>query len=209
MSSSDRRTLLFALAALPLAACGFAPGLRPNGPAEGLLDAVRIDDPDGKDAFDLVERLEERLGRPSARYALGYRIETGGSASRCRGRGRDQPLQPDGRGRFRCAISRDGRAGDGGAGAKTSPPGPPPPAAGHRIGRGRCRRRLMRMLADQIVTRLIASLGRYGPTGGMKLSPRDGAGLSARSPIPRKAGAADLRRRPDARGAAPAEAIAA
>lgn len=78
MSSFDRRHLLGLLAALPLAACGgFTPAFGPDGGARGLLNAIRIDDPSDKNAFDLVQRLEERLGRViDARYTLGYRITT-------------------------------------------------------------------------------------------------------------------------------------
>ena len=71
----DRRTLL--LMPLALAACGFTPAYGPQGPARGLMGRVRVDDPASKDAFDLVERLEERLGRPQVvRYDLSYSITT-------------------------------------------------------------------------------------------------------------------------------------
>jgi LPS-assembly lipoprotein len=76
MSSSDRRSFLVLLG-LGLAGCGFTPAYAPGGPAAALQGAVRVDDPTDKNAFDLVERLEERLGRPQApRYALSYVIET-------------------------------------------------------------------------------------------------------------------------------------
>jgi LPS-assembly lipoprotein len=77
MSSSrlNRRTLL--LAPLALAACGFTPALAPEGPASRLLGAVYVQDPTDKAGFDLVERLEERLGRPeSPQYDLTYTITT-------------------------------------------------------------------------------------------------------------------------------------
>lgn len=77
MSSYDRRTLLALIAALPLAACGFEPAYGPTGPARALLAQVSFAAPTDKNEFDLVERLEERLGRTSTgRYALSYRIET-------------------------------------------------------------------------------------------------------------------------------------
>ena len=65
------------LAALPLAACGFTPAYAPGGPAAGLLDRVLVDAPSDKNGFDLVERLEERLGRTRApAYRLSYTIGT-------------------------------------------------------------------------------------------------------------------------------------
>lgn len=75
MSSSDRRRFLTLLAAGPLAACGFVPAYGPGGPAQGLDGKIRIDDPTTKNAFDLVGRLEERLGRASTPvWRLGYSI---------------------------------------------------------------------------------------------------------------------------------------
>lgn len=60
-----------------IAACGFAPAYGPGGKATKLTGAVRVQDPSDKNGFDLVERLEERLGRPEApRYDLAYTITT-------------------------------------------------------------------------------------------------------------------------------------
>lgn len=76
MSSFNRRFLLGLLALAP-AACTFTPAYAPGGPAAGLQNAVRVDNPDSKNSFDLVERLEERLGRPQTpRFALRYTITT-------------------------------------------------------------------------------------------------------------------------------------
>jgi LPS-assembly lipoprotein len=72
---ATRRALL--LLPLALAACGFTPAYAPDGAATGLLGAVWIENPTDKNGFDLVERLEERLGRPEAiRYDLAYTITT-------------------------------------------------------------------------------------------------------------------------------------
>lgn len=71
---SDRRSLLgLAL----LAGCGFTPAYGPAGGAQALTGAVRAADPGDKNAFDLVARLKERLGRPQAvRFDLRYFITT-------------------------------------------------------------------------------------------------------------------------------------
>ena len=75
MSSCNRRLLL--LAPLGLAACGFTPAYAPGGAATALLGTVRVADPTDKNGFDFVERMEERLGRPEAqRYTLAYTIRT-------------------------------------------------------------------------------------------------------------------------------------
>lgn len=62
---------------LALAACGFTPAFGPGGPAEGLAGTIRVADPTDKNGFDLVARLEQRLGRPqTVRYDLTYTIKT-------------------------------------------------------------------------------------------------------------------------------------
>lgn len=67
----------FLLAPLGLAACGFTPAYGPGGSAGKLTETIWVQDPTDKFAFDLVERLEERLGRPeSIRYDLAYTITT-------------------------------------------------------------------------------------------------------------------------------------
>jgi LPS-assembly lipoprotein len=67
----------FLLAPLALAACGFTPAYAPGGAASGLIGTIRAADPTSKNAFDLVERLEERLGRPEDHsYDLTYTIAT-------------------------------------------------------------------------------------------------------------------------------------
>jgi LPS-assembly lipoprotein len=63
------------LAALPLAACGLAPVYAPGGAATGLRGAVAAAEPRNPEAYDLVVRLEERLGRPTApAFDLSYEI---------------------------------------------------------------------------------------------------------------------------------------
>jgi len=71
----SRRVAL--LAPLALAACGFTPAYAPGSAATALVGTVRVQDPTDKRGFDLVERLEERLGRPEAvRYDLTFTIVT-------------------------------------------------------------------------------------------------------------------------------------
>lgn len=77
MSSSDRRTFLFGLAALPLAGCGFEPAYGTGGVADRLRGRVLVDAPDDRNAYALVSRLEDRLGRAEVTaYRLGYTIHT-------------------------------------------------------------------------------------------------------------------------------------
>ena len=75
MSSSDRRLFLLGLATLPLAACGFTPAYGPEGGAGALRGRVAVQTPVSKGDFDFVSRLESRIGRgEAAAYDLGYSI---------------------------------------------------------------------------------------------------------------------------------------
>ena len=74
ISGPDRRTFL---GLILLAGCGFTPAYGPQGGAAALQGTIRAASPADKNAFDLVQRLEERLGRPtSPRYDLTYTITT-------------------------------------------------------------------------------------------------------------------------------------
>ncbi len=69
MSSSEgalsRRAALAGLAALPAAACGFAPVYGPGGRGRALDNAVEIEPPpNDAGAFDLAQQLQDRLGPP-------------------------------------------------------------------------------------------------------------------------------------------------
>ncbi|MCK8484309.1 hypothetical protein MUY21_09695 [Aliiroseovarius sp. S2029] len=60
-----------------LSACGFTPVYAPGGSAEGLRGAVTVAAPSDANSYELVKRLEERLGRNlSAPYELSYKITT-------------------------------------------------------------------------------------------------------------------------------------
>jgi LPS-assembly lipoprotein len=162
MSLSDRRSLLVSLAALPLAACGFAPVYGPEGAAGRLQNRLRADDPADKDAFDLVARLESRLGRPDAgAIRLGYQIDVSEEntsatpdrfASRVRvvGQVRYSVVQGD-------AVLTEGKVDAFTAYSTTSTP------LATRAAAEDARRRLMVILADGIVTRLQASARQWLP----------------------------------------------
>ena len=165
MSSLDRirpnrRSLL--ILPLALAACGFAPVYGPNGPARGFQGKIRIADPADKNAFDLVERLEERLGRPKAtRFDLTYTIKTTATSV---------GITPDN------AITRynlngvidwalmdrasNARVAGGQVKSFTSYSATGSTIAG-LAAQEDAARRLMRILADQITARLLATSGTW------------------------------------------------
>ena len=77
MSSSDRRRFLTLLAVAPFAGCGFTPVYAPGGAGQALRGQVLVAAPDTRLGFQLVSRLEERLGLAEAEtYLLSYTIET-------------------------------------------------------------------------------------------------------------------------------------
>jgi LPS-assembly lipoprotein len=74
----SRRTFgLLALAAVTLAGCGYTPAYGPSGTARQLRVQVRMDAPNNRNEFDLVKQLELRLGKAKApKYRLAYKIAT-------------------------------------------------------------------------------------------------------------------------------------
>ena len=153
-----RRSLL--LMPLALAACGFTPAYGPGGAATALLGTVRVADPKAKDDFDFVERIEERLGRPEDhRYDLTYSIETetlgvgittDSRTTRYNLRGTiDYRLTETATG----TLVASGRVQSFTAYAATGS------TVALLAAEEDAAYRLMRILADQIVTRLLASAG--------------------------------------------------
>lgn len=75
MSLPDRRTVLTLLAALPLAGCGFTPAYAPGAAGDRLRGRIAVQAPATRNDFALVSRLEIRLGKPeSPAYDLGYSV---------------------------------------------------------------------------------------------------------------------------------------
>lgn len=78
--SERTRTLLLPLAAalaVALAGCGYTPAYAPNGPAGELRVSIAFDPPKTENEFAFVRQLEQRLGRAEEpRYRLSYQIAT-------------------------------------------------------------------------------------------------------------------------------------
>ena len=140
---------------LALSACGFSPVYAPGSDALDLRGAVLVEAPDTEEEFAFTGRIEERLGRASApRYDLGFDLDTevvglaidgSNNITRFNLEGRlDWALLSDG------ATVREGRET-----AFTSWS-----ATGSTIStlesERDARRRLMVILADRVVARLLA-----------------------------------------------------
>jgi len=160
MSSSDRRTVLLGLSALALAGCGFRPAYGPGGVAADLRGRVAVDPPDTRDGFALVERLEERLGRAEAPlYRLSYRIATSREGLGVTGEQEITRYTVAGELFFQLRDLSTGAIAQSGsvtAFAAYSATGSSVATLAAERDAGR---RLMVMLADQLVTRLVAASG--------------------------------------------------
>ncbi len=75
MSSFNRRLALMLLLA-PLAACNFQPVYGPGGSGEVIRNQIRVSDPTTRLDFEVLSRLEDRIGTGST-YELDFNIETG------------------------------------------------------------------------------------------------------------------------------------
>jgi LPS-assembly lipoprotein len=157
---SDRR--LFLGAVLALASCGFTPAFAPEGPAVQLQDSIQVLSPTEKNGFDLVERLEQRLGRSrSPTLSLAYRIKT---ATNGVGITPDNAIT-----RFNVTGAVNFVLSDIASGAEltkgTVESFTSYSASGTTVSTLAAERdaetRLMRLLADQIVARLVATSGTW------------------------------------------------
>lgn len=162
---SDRRGVLKGMLAgvLALSACGFTPVYGPGSPATGMLDHVAIDAPADRRAFDLVERLEERLGRAgSATYRLSYQIDVQSENRTITPTNAITRYNLNGRVHYTLRDLKTDRVltqGDVTTFTSYSASGTP---VATNASENDAQVRLMRLLADQIVTRLIATSGEWG-----------------------------------------------
>lgn len=75
MSYSRRSFIVASL--LALVGCGFTPVYAPGGAGDGLRGAILVAEPDNRNEFSFVSQMEQRLGRgDAARYAMAYKITT-------------------------------------------------------------------------------------------------------------------------------------
>lgn len=151
-----RRAALFGLAAA-LSGCGFAPALAPGRPAAGLLGRVRADDPTDRRGHAFAARIEERLGRPGpGAWRLAYTIETAPVGVGITPAGATTRVQLTGAVRFalRAAGAEapllEGREESFAAYSTTDT------AVATLVAEEAAETRLMRLLADRVVARLIA-----------------------------------------------------
>jgi LPS-assembly lipoprotein len=154
----SRRRFL-SLAALPaLAACGFAPAYGPGGPGRALRGRVAVAPPDDRIGFAFAAALEDRLGTPgAAAYGLDWRIATRTDARAVTGGGETLRYFLTGTLAYDLTGPDGGRAGSGEITAFTAWSAIGTTVAARASERD-AERRLATILADRLVTRLLATL---------------------------------------------------
>lgn len=161
MSSSDRRSFLICLGLLPLAGCGFAPAYGTGGNAEGLRGQVLAAEPSDRLGFLLVSRLEERLTRPqNPLYRLEYDINTSRRTLAITSQEEIDSYNLTGRITYRLVDLSTGRTATTGTVNSFTTYSATSNTVATLTAEQDARERLMVILADQIVTRLIADTGR-------------------------------------------------
>ena len=164
MSSFSRRSLLKTLLALPLTACGFAPAYGPGSAMAGLQGRVRVADPADKNGFDLVERLEENLGRPDAPlYDLTYTITTAANAVGITPEGTITRYTLAGQIAWALIRREDGSRITGGSVDSFTAYSATGSTVAGLAAEEDAGLRLMRILADQIVAQLTATSASWSP----------------------------------------------
>ena len=163
MSLYSRRRLLGLIAA-SLAGCGFAPAFGPGGPVQGLQGRIRFADPSDKNAFDLVERLEERLGRTSlVLYDLDYSITTKPVGVGITPEGATTRYNLTGSADWSLTERASGSRVTGGKVENFTSYSATGSTVALLAAEQDAALRLMRILADQIVTRIIATSAAWSP----------------------------------------------
>lgn len=146
---------------LALAACGFTPAYAPQGSARALLGRVRAADPTSKNAFDFVERIEERIGRPEDhRYDLSYSVMTEKVSAGLTRDNRTTRFNLKGAVDFALKDAKTGETLSKGRIQNFTGYGATGSTVAGLAAEEDAALRLMRILADQVVTRLIADLAR-------------------------------------------------
>lgn len=158
MSSSDRRTFLLGLAALPLAACGFTPAYGPAGGATRLRGRIAVQNPVTREDFTFVSRFEQRLGRAQApAYDLAFTLEATRESGGITAANETTRYTLQGKATYTLTDRASGARVTGGTvRAFTSWSATGTTVAG-LAAEDDAARRLAVMLADQVITRLIAA----------------------------------------------------
>lgn len=159
---SDRRGILAGLAATCLTAgCGFSPAYAPGGSGEALRNQILAEAPASELGYFFVDRIEDRLGRnDAAPYLLSHTLTM--NRDRLAITPDESTLRYHLRGRiaFQVTDRADGRELTRGSVQNFVAYSALGTTIATRASRNDAEKRLMVILADQVVTQLLAT----GPT---------------------------------------------
>lgn len=157
MWSSDRRNFIALAGAAALAGCGFTPAYAPGNGGAKLLGSIAPDAPKSRDDFALVRRLSERLNPvATARYRLAYSIATDMLGQAITPSGATTRYSLTGTVSYTLhdigtdAVLLTGKVSSFTSWSATGS------VVASSVAEDDAHRRLMRMLADQLITRLLA-----------------------------------------------------
>ena len=155
MTLMDRRSVLIALPCL--AACGFEPVYGPGGSAEALRGRITFDPPRDSEGFALVRALEDRLGRPDTPEYL-FTADIRVSEDELGITPADEITRYNvlGQVTFRVVDATGDQVTGGTVDSFTAYSGTGTPVS-TRVAREDARDRLMVILADKIVARLLST----------------------------------------------------
>ncbi len=158
--SDRRRVLLGALALGGLSACGFAPAYGPNGTATRLQNRILVDAPGDRASFLLVQQLETRLGRSaSPDFGLSIALELKQEQMAIAANNITTRFNVIGKATYALRDLGDGKVLTTGSVDSFTGYSATGTTAATQTARADAQERLMVILADQIVTRLIAASG--------------------------------------------------
>lgn len=158
MWSPDRRFFIFGMAGMA-AGCGFSPAFAPGGGAAGLLGQVAPEPASDPDGFAFNKRISERLGPPvdGARYRLAVTREVKTAAQGITANQAITRYALNGTATFALSEAASGRVRVQGTVASFTSHSATGTTIATLTAERDARDRLMRMLADQVVTQLIAA----------------------------------------------------
>lgn len=159
MWSSDRRKFILIGAFAALAACGFTPAHAPGGPGAALRGQVALADPADRDGFEFRNRLEDRLGQAdaTARWRLTWTVESNPMGAGVQPSGTITRYTLKGRARYVLVAVADGKTVASGAVDSFTSWSTSGSTVATLTAETDAHRRLMVILADQVVSRLMAA----------------------------------------------------
>ena len=153
---SDRRMFLGSM--LALTGCGFAPVYAPGGAANLLQGRVTVDEPVDRDSYLLVQQLETRLGRGDAPvYGLSLGLEVQQERMAINAANITTRFNVIGKSTYALRDLRDGKVITSGTVNSFTGYSATGTTTATQAAKRDAHKRLMTILADQIVTRLIAT----------------------------------------------------